>query len=360
DLTELQFFLRVTSFLLPEINNIDSIIERSSNLLRSQLQILLFKQEKPDVDKWILDYELNCRSYNRFAFILIKLILAQDGLRIISADASQFDHSYRDGYDEIEALPIPQGIAKGADFVAENDKGNRIIFCFCGESKGDVLKRIASRVFYEDDDKFRDICYLIIPNRKEMINCRQVERADNWPRGFFIEFNELLKKARELDNNRFGHLTTISPRTDSDFRSRRKIEHFNAQVLENFPVGGNGDPKHFMLRFEAPQLEYVVPGQFVMIDTLPYDKRRKIDIRQSFRPLATPGSYSSIARKMNLTSKSFLKRPFSIHRAYYRHFELGYLKNIYLSRTLAAITHTVFPHKFEIFYKLIENGTGTN
>jgi dihydroorotate dehydrogenase electron transfer subunit len=97
-----------------------------------------------------------------------------------------------------------------------------------------------------------------------------------------------------------------------------------------------------------------------MIDTLPYGKRRKIDIRQSFRTLATPGSYSSIARKMNLTPKSFLKRPFSIHRAYYRHFELGYLKNIYLSRTLAAITHTVFPHKFEIFYKLIENGTGTN
>ena len=201
---------------------------------------------------------------------------------------------------------------------------------------------------------------MIFPTHDQIMQCRKDEQADNWPRGFFIEFNELLIKARERDKNRFGHLTAISPRTDSDFRSRRKIEHFNAQVLESFPVGGNGDPKHFMLRFEAPQLEYVVPGQFVMIDTLPYRKRRKIDMRQSFHSLATPSSYSSLARKMHLPSKSFLKRPFSIHRAYYRHFELGYLKNVNLARTLASITHTVFPHIFEIFYKLIENGTGTN
>jgi len=31
-----------------------------------------------------------------------------------------------------------------------------------------------------------------------------------------------------------------------------------------------------------------------------------------------------------------------------------------LPPALATITHTVFPHEFEIFYKLIENGTGTN
>jgi len=361
DLKELTFLVRVAAFLLPDISNPEGIVELAVNLVKPHLRIPLRKIEKSFIRSCTSDKELNRKAYNRLAFVFIKLILSQDNFRIVSANSSQFDETDISGYDEIEALTTPKGLADGADFVAENAEGNRIIFCFYDELKAEARKRIAKRVFETDKDKFREICYLVTSKPKDLwMRCRQVKWADNWPRGFFIGFNKLFEKARELDVTRFGHLTKISPWTDSDFRSRKKIEHFNAQVLENFPVGGNGDHKHFMLRFEAPQLEYVVPGQFVMIDTLPYDKRRKVDIRQSIRPLATPESYSSIARKMNLTSKSFLKRPFSIHRAYYRHFELGYLKNIYLSRTLASITHTVFPHKFEIFYKLIENGTGTN
>jgi len=357
----LTFLVRVAAFLRPDISNPEGIVELAANLVKPHLRIALRKINKPLIKAWITDKELNRRSYNRLAFVFIKLILSQDGFRIVSADTKQFDNTHITGYDEINGLKVPRGRTKEAAFVAENDKGNRIIFCFYDESKTDVLKRIARRIFENDKDKFREICYLVISEPKDLwMRCREVKWADNWPRGFFIGFNRLFEKAREFDVTRFGHLTKIPIGTDSDFRSRKKIEHFNAKVVENSPVGGNGDPKHFMLRFEAPQLEYVVPGQFVMIDTLPHDKRRKTDKRQSFRPLATPGSYSSVANKMNLTPKSFLKRPFSIHRAYYKHFELGYLKNIYLSRTLAAITHTVFPHKFEIFYKLIENGTGTN
>lgn len=360
DSDELRFFVRVVAHLRPK-KSPEIIVELAVNLVKPHLRIPLRKINKSLISSWISDKELNRRSYNRLAFVFIKRILSQDGFRIVSADTNQFDNADITGYDEINGLKIPQGMAKGAAFVAQNDKGKRILFCFHNESNLDALKYLSKRVFDDDKDKFRTICYLIFPTHNQIMQCRKDKQADNWPRGFFIEFNELLKKAGEIDNNRFGHLSTISPQTDSDFRSRKKIEHFNAKVLENFPVGGNGDPKHFMLRFEAPQLEYVVPGQFVMIDTLSYVKRRKTDIGQPFRTLDTPRSYSSIARKkMNLTPKSFLKRPFSIHRAYYRHFKLGYLKNIYLSRTLAAITHTVFPHKFEIFYKLIENGTGTN
>jgi dihydroorotate dehydrogenase electron transfer subunit len=360
DSNELTFFIRVAAFLRPDISNPEGIIDLAVNLVKPYLRIPLKNVDTSLVRSWASDEEINRKAYNRFAFVLIKLILSQDHFRIFSVDARQFDHSHLNGYDEIEALPMPQGLAKGADFVAENDKGNRILFCFHNASNLDALKYLSKRVFDEDKDEFRTIYYLIIRTHNQIMQCRKDEQAENWPRGFFIEFNELLKKARERDKNRFDHLTTISPRANSDFRSQKKIEHFNAKVLENFPVSGNGDPKHFMLRFEAPQLKYVVPGQFVMIDTLPYKKRRKIDVRQSFHPSATPGSYFLATRKVNLNSESFLKRPFSIHRAYYRNFKLSYLKNIYLSRTLAAITHTVFPHEFEIFYKLIESGKGTN
>ncbi|MCK4830940.1 DNA adenine methylase, partial [bacterium] len=341
DLTELQFFLRVTSFLLPEIDSIDTIIERASNLLSSQLQTLLFKQKKTDVDKWILDYELKRKSYNRFALILIKLILTQDNFKIVSMDASQFDDSQLNGYDEIEALPMPQGIAKGADFVAENDKGNRIFFCFHDKSKIDTLKRIATSVFYEDDDEFRNICYLVISNQKEMRNCRQVDWADKWPRGFFVEFSKLLKKAKEIDGTRFGHMAMMSPKTNFNFRTDRKIEYFKARVIKNIPVGGNGNPKHFTIRFQAPELKYVVPGQFVMVDTLPYDKRKDIDMRRPVHSLATLKSCFSHDDIIDLSPKSFLKRPFSIHRTFYRNFKWNYLKNMSLPPALASITHTV-------------------
>ena len=357
---ELTFFSRAAAFLCPEMSNVEGIVGITANLVKPHLRIRLKEIQKSKIKSWTSDKELNRKAYNRLAFVFIKLILAKDGYRIISADSSQFDNFNLNDYEKIESLPVPKGLAEGADFVAENGKGNRIFFCFHNASNLDALKSLSKRVFDVDKDKFRTICYLIIRTHDQMLQCRKDEQANNWPRGFFIEFNEILKNVGEIDNNRFGHLTAISPLTDSDFRSRKKIEHFEAQVLENFPVGGNGDYKHYMLTFEAPQLEYVVPGQFVMIDTLPREKRKMVDIHQSFRPLTASGDNSSIARKIDLTSNSFLKRPFSIHRAYYRHFELGYLKNIYLSRSLAAITHTVFPYKFEIFYKLIENGIGTN
>ena len=359
DINELTFFSRVAAFLLPDISNPEGIIELAANLVNPHLRISLRKINKSLVRSWASDKAINRKAYNRVAFVLIKLILSQDGFRIVSANISQFDDSNLNAYEKIESLPAPQGLAKGADFVAENDKGNRIFFCFYGESKIDTLKRIATSVFYEDDE-FRNICYLVISNQKEMINCRRVDWTDKWPRGFFVEFNKLLRKAKGIDETRFGHITVIPPKTDLNFRVDNKIEHFKAKVLENIPIGGNGAPKYFIIRFQAPELKYVVPGQFVMVDTLPYQKRKDIEERRTIRPLATSKNGFYRDDIIDLSPKSFLKRPFSIHRSFYRNFEWNYLKDMPLPPTLASITHTVFPHKFEILYKLIENGTGTN
>jgi len=359
NLVEMKFFVRVVAFLRPK-KAPDEIVELAVNLVKPNLREPLRKRTKSLIRSWTSDPKLNKKAYNRLAFIFIELILSRDGFRIVSADTSQFDNSNLYGHNKIESLPAPQDLARGAGFVAENDNGNRILFCFYDESKIDILKRIATNVFHEDDDEFRNICYLIISNQKEMINCRQVDWATKWPRGFFIEFSKLLKKGKEIDETRFGHITVISPKTDLDFRADKKIDHFKAKVLENTPIGGNGDPKHFKIRFQAPELKYVVPGQFVMVDTLPYQKRKDIDKRQPIRSFATLKNKSSQDVIIDLRPKSFLKRPFSIHRAFYKNFKWDYLKNMSLPPTLASITHTVFPNKFEIFYKLIENGTGTN
>jgi len=354
DLNELRFFGRIISFLYPDILNPEGIKEKLVNLAKPHLKKLV---REINEDEELIRTACNPKAFNRLAFVFIKLILLKDGFRIVSADTSRFHDSGLSGYDAIESLPMPQGLAKGSDFVAENDKGNRILFCFYDESKVDAQKYVAKRVFDNDKDKFRTICYLITSTHDQIMQCRKYEQADNWPRGFFIEFDELLKKAREIDKPRFDHL---SPWSDFDFGSRGKIEHFKARVISNTSVGGNGDPKHLIIRFKAPELKYAVPGQFVMIDTLSHDHRKRIDKRQLIHSSATSRNRLSKGDTIDLTPKSFLKRPFSIHRAFHKNFEWNCLKNMSLPLTLASITHTVFPHEFEIFCKIIENGKGTN
>ncbi len=349
DANELIFFIRVAAFLRPDISNPEGVIDLADHLVQPYLKIPLRQVNKSSVRSWISDRELNRKAYNRLAFVFIKQILLRDGFRIVFADTSRFDDSGLKGYENMEALPMPPDINKGADFVAENGKGRRIIFSLYDESKVDVFRGIANRVFLKDDD-FSNICYLVMPNQAEMTKCRHVVWADNWPRGFFIGFNKLVEKAIEIDATRFGHIRTKTLKIDYDIRRDMKIGHFKAKVLRNAPVViGKGDPKQFKIRFQAPQLQYVAPGQFVMIDTLPYDKRRDVGRQRPMHTLAGLNSKSSHHDIIDLSPRSFLKRPFSIHRAFYPNFERNYLKNISLPPALASITHTVFPHEFEIF-----------
>ncbi|MDY6972504.1 MAG: hypothetical protein SV775_09270 [Thermodesulfobacteriota bacterium] len=360
DVKELQFLVRVAAFLRPEISNPKRIVELAVSLVKPHLRIPLRNLDKSLIRLWTSDRELNRKSYNRLAFVFIKLILSQDGFTVISANPSSFDDLDINGYDEPDVFPIPEGLARKADFVAENGQGSVMLFCFYSRSQEDKLRCISQRVCEHDNDRFRHICCLVIPNQKELTRCRQAKWAGNWPRGLFIGFTSLVEKAIEIDATRFGHITTEPLRSDCDFRSQNKVQHFRAKVLERVPVGEDGDPKNFLLRFEASQLEHIVPGQFVMIDTLPYNKRKRNDMRRHIPFLDKSENNLRHGHRIDLSPISFLKRPFSIHRAYYSHFCLNYLKYMHLPPALATITHTVFPHQFEIFYKLIENGTGTN
>jgi dihydroorotate dehydrogenase electron transfer subunit len=137
-------------------------------------------------------------------------------------------------------------------------------------------------------------------------------------------------------------------------KNKHRIKHFKAEIIKNTPVGFDDKPMHFKLQFTAPDLHNIGPGQFVMVNTLPESQRKK----QSRSPEKRVSEYQK--QLIDLSTKSFLKRPFGIQRAYYKHFKWGYHNKLHLPAQLAAITNTVYPHKFEIFYKIIEDGTGTN
>jgi anti-sigma regulatory factor (Ser/Thr protein kinase) len=127
------------------------------------------------------------------------------------------------------------------------------------------------------------------------------------------------------------------------------ISAFPAEVVANRAIGG-ADSSHFVLTFRAPEMQEVWPSQFVMMDCAP----------EKF--LLTPRRVQrgrELDELLHLPPFPLLKRPFGIQRAYYRHFDRLYQKQLALPPSLALALHTVYPHQFDMLYKVLPGGGGT-
>jgi dihydroorotate dehydrogenase electron transfer subunit len=291
---------------------------------------------------------LNFTAYHALCFDILNVILKNDNLNITHADNSLFCK-----FLELKEFPQPEGIFEGAAFVAKNDN-IKVAFCFDDQNKK-ILKKISNEIHSQDKQEFKFICVMIVRRYKEMINLRACAKANQWPRGFFICFDEIIKKAREINSESVDQITSYVPEDQSKDVTGSKVREFSAKVDKHIPVGStkkNAD--HFILVLKTPELMGITPGQFVMLDTL----KNRISNGET-NTTSFDGIIESELKERILSRSSFLKRPFSIHRASYKHFNVGYLKTLSLPPTMASITHTVFPHKFEIFYKVLEEGLGT-
>ena len=176
---------------------------------------------------------------------------------------------------------------------------------------------------------------------------RRASRADEWRRGFFISFPELGEKAEELNKSEYEKLRVRTPRPEPPKRS--KIMTMTAEVEENVPVGKE-EPNHYKLKFKTDHSFNIMPGQFIMMATAP----------QRHDTVSSLISWNDFKASSEIIKPaSYLKRPFGIHRAFYSNFGRDYLKKLSLPPALATVLHTVFPNKFEIFYKVQPNGVGT-
>ncbi|MFZ3103632.1 MAG: DNA adenine methylase [Smithella sp.] len=291
--------------------------------------------------------DLNSKAYHVLCFEILNIILSADRLNISYAYNSLFYEN-----SALNELPQPKGIFEGAAFVAQNDK-IKIGFCFDDQNKN-ILKEISNKIHSKDRLEFKFICVMIVRQYKEMINRRAYAKANQWPRGFFICFDEIIKKAREINSEKVDQITSYIVSTD---QTKDRVREFLAEVDENIPVGSKkNDATHFILVLKTPELMGVAPGQFVMLDTL----TNRISDGETNTTSYAEMIKNPLYKERILSRSSFLKRPFGIHRASYKHFDVGYLKKLSLPTNIASITHTVFPHKFEIFYKVLESGVGTN
>ncbi|MBL0716868.1 MAG: hypothetical protein JJV89_02355 [Desulfosarcina sp.] len=290
-------------------------------------------------------------TYKKKTFSLLGRILHQYGY-IITPECS--------GYTFTENSSTLSRTADAFDFMAYNPEGRKIFFLYYDKDREKFFKNISAEIRAAEKDLFNVLYYMIFPSSEKMNKFRTLEWAENWQRGFFISLEELEKKVEQIDQVDSGFIPVKIHKKEHKTRSKGSIRHCVAEIISNSPVGDGKNPEHYILKFKATGLHRIVPGQFVMIDTLPVGKRRQADSNNYNNPRFRSGYRSGDLTNKGFKRKSFLKRPFGIHRCYYKYFKLNYLKHLSLPPDLAEISHTLFPHEFEILYKLIPGGTGTN
>ena len=353
---ELRLFMRAAAFL-EKTQEGKTVADRLFVLLRDNLKSHyagLAAQERKDA---IADSSRNQKAFHRLCLHLLSIILDRDRYRIVAGRKGRFDQAEDSIFPDLKELEEVGGALKACDMVARNNAGRQIFFCLYEPVREGALKKFAARVYRQDGQRFDQLCYLIFRDRTEMDQCRKAAWADNWPRGFFVCVSDLLRQASRMRRDLFGN--PAEPVPDRRAVSRKQaVKHFTAEVLRNSPVGMDEKPLHYKLQFQTDDMRSIGPGQFIMVDPLPPDRRKQAARIRHKDIFGSAGNEGPVNRK-DLTPQSYLKRPFGVQRAYYKHFAWGYHATLSLPPMLAGITHTVFPHKFEMLYKVIDGGIGT-
>lgn len=331
-----------------EMNSTKAFFEitrtHAAQLVPNSLSIYLMNLKDDEIGKAIADKKMNEITYHSLCCLFLRIILSKDNWKISYVDPTKFEENVfgvkLQKMNCNRSVEVPEGIA----FVAQKDNKN-ILFCFDDQEPA-LLKRIATVVKDSDKGRFNNICVMIVRDKDDMKSRRGFTKADKWPRGFFLGFEEMRRKAEKLNASVYSQFCASVPIQQPS--SRSPIKCLAAEVIENIPVGENRS--HYKLRFRTDHSFNIIPGQFIMMETALQEQ----DTIREFIPLD----------KMNrerLAPKPYLKRPFGIHRAFYRYFseEKGYIQKLSLPPELATVLHTVFPNEFEIFYKVLKDGLGT-
>ncbi|MEO5358549.1 MAG: hypothetical protein H7844_14810 [Nitrospirae bacterium YQR-1] len=281
------------------------------------------------------DEQENKKTYNSLCYVFIKTILSVDNWKITYAGLEYFLEDNVFGISTVQlSKPFPSDISNRAALTAEkNNCKIHFFFNHCTKERKEL-----ELVVKNNSNNFKEICVLVFENQDDMTEQRQ--KNYDYP-VFFTCFEKLREKCAEINEEQY--LKLCSPYNEIYHNAPTGIASVKAEILDNIPVGENtGEANHYKLKFRAPQLPQIIPGQFIMINTSSATKQ-----------------YKPVTTQLNLNPEAYLKRPFGIHRAYYPGFNHDYLRHISLPPALSTALYTVFPKEFDIFYKVLKYGTGT-
>jgi dihydroorotate dehydrogenase electron transfer subunit len=284
------------------------------------------------------------KAYYNLCRSLLEIILKKDDWSLADLHAGRADGKN----DPFEFPGLGKSLLGRCAFAAYN-KDRCILFCFDHQPKKE-LSAFFRELHQAGRNQFKVIGVLIFRDAEAMRACRQSSCAEKSPGAFFTTFQEIRDQAREASEKAYleiaGEEQTTAP--DPPCAAAGPIKSFTAKVLANARVGGKTSGL-YRLAFESPELERVSPGQFVMMDSRPYDSVPRKDY-VSRGKAGAPGF---------LTPRSYLKRPFGIHRLFYPNFPADFLTRLSLPPYLSLVLHTVYPDRFEILYKVLPDGIGT-
>lgn len=343
-------YLRAMAFRLSGLNpGLEMLRTRTSNeLLPHHLQYSGGQLSAKEIKKETKYPKRNRQTYHSLCLALISILLIKDKWELtyindkeVEYDAFGCSHHKKDGIRN----------QRNVREVFAFKKANRRLLFFFEDQKERLLKTSAKKVHIKDNNRFETVVVLILRSNDVMTGWRMVHRADDWPRGFFISFDELRDRCAQVELEKYSRVCSIIRRTMEGEIQNNQISQLSAKVISNVQVGGEEAP-HYKLRFEISHFAGIFPGQFITMETTQSSSRKQVHSKGLI-------SWKTLKSSFSHAPQTYLKRPFGIHRTFYPHFRKDYLKKLVLPRSLSLVMHTVFPNSFDIFYKVLPYGKGT-
>ncbi|MBN1414015.1 MAG: hypothetical protein JW973_02850 [Bacteroidales bacterium] len=298
------------------------------------------------------------KPYNTFCLNVINVLINKLDLRICYINKSLFiDESLSCSINGQSDLIKDKIVTRACAFILKN-KTTNYIFSF-GHQGLEHLQRLSNHIFSIDNNKYRNIHIIIFRNSEELDEARQVNKANVYKRSFFTSFDIICEQAIEIDPVSCEHLFSDKwAQCKSIHQPKNTAGIYKIEIIDNIPVGKENF-RLYKLRFKSEVPIDILPGQFIMVCTLKeqqqISKHHKPTIRESLAAIIP-----DIQNNLGTKQLSYLKRPFGIYRTYYDNYSPDYISRLSIEKELAAMLYTVKPNVFEIVYKVLEKGVGTN
>ena len=301
---------------------------------------------------------IDTKAYHTFCFNILNCLTAKLDIEICEVNEKYFDCTFLSSKGNNHSnLVKDKQITENCAFIIKNTSTN-LIFSF-GHQDRDILQNLSNYIYKMDNNNYKNIHIIIFKNSEELNDARKLSKSKIYKRCFFTSFDNICRKAIEIDKEFYEKVFSIKWEYVKSRHNPKNMASLHDIIIEdNIPVG-KADSKLYKLTFKTEDAIDICPGQFIMINTLREQKERS----KTYKPNVVK-SISDIKPDIqnDLITKqiSYLKRPFGIYRAYYENFSDDYLSKLSIEQSLAAILFTVKPNKFEIIYKVLDGGVGTN
>jgi dihydroorotate dehydrogenase electron transfer subunit len=301
----------------------------------------------------------NKKSYNTFCFNILSLLFEKLGDRICFINKKYFDSSFLSLNSNYQSFIIQDEIiSENCAFVVKSKKTN-LIFSF-GHLSQKKLNDLSNYIYLIDNNKYENIHIIIFKNSVELNEARRLNKANVYKRCFFTSFEIICSKAIEI--NKESYKKTFSLNWDFYHNKPKNLHEANLHkinIIDNIPVGTE-ESKLYKMTFESKDSIDILPGQFIMIDTL---RERQTEFSGRLQPKihnSISSVHPSFHNDLNTNRLSYLKRPFGIYRTYNENFSYDCSSKLILEKEWSSILYTIKPNKFEILYKVLDGGVGTN